>query len=123
MGFGYIATLGVTGTVLIFVFIYFSSQFFKFADAAGNTINLQPHHRLVLASVLSSTDSVAPMAFLPAASFPALYAVIFGEGVLNDVVSILLSKSVENASKLPRVPDLVGNIAYFFSTSLAVGLV
>lgn len=39
------------------------------------------------------------------------YAVVFGEGVLNDVVSILLSTSVEDATTLP--PMLFHSKGYF----------
>lgn len=35
--------------------------------------------------ILESWDSKAPMAFITASDFPQLYAVVFGEGVLNDV--------------------------------------
>merc|ERR1712023_571518 len=62
--FGYIVTLGVTGTVIIFVAIYLISGCFSFTSFAGDEIDLKPHQLLVMASVLSSTDSVAPMAFL-----------------------------------------------------------
>jgi len=113
---GYICILGISGTVLIFVLIYFSSDLF------GLRFPLSPEHRLIMASVLSSTDSVAPMAFLPAEDFPQLYAVVFGEGVLNDVVSVLLSTAISGESHMPSIGHLSLSILKFLITSSFMGL-
>lgn len=119
----YIMTLGVTGTVLIFVSIYFGSLVWDFRAHDGSKISLTPRDRLVMASVLASTDSVAPMAFLPAEQFPRIFAVVFGEGVLNDVVSILLSTATASSSTLPSFGELTGQITFFFATSSMMGLI
>jgi len=118
----YIVSLGVTGTVLIFVLIYWSSWLFEFRSHDGDRVSLTHHQRLIMASVLASTDSVAPMAFLPSEIFPRLFSVVFGEGVFNDVVSILLSTATASSTSLPSFLSLCGNISFFFTTSLAVGL-
>jgi len=70
--------------------------------------------------VLSSTDTVAPMAFLPADVFPRLYALVFGEGVLNDVVSILLSTAA--ASSDGASAALAVNIVVLFLASGVMGV-
>lgn len=119
---GYIAALGITGTVLIFLLIFFGSEFFTIRPSNGTPFQLPAQSRLVLASVLASTDTVAPMAFITASDFPQLYAVVFGEGVLNDVVSILLSTSVEDATTLPPMWQLLGRLLVVFSCSSAMGI-
>jgi NhaP-type Na+/H+ or K+/H+ antiporter len=121
--FGYIAGLGVACTVMTFALIFYGSSFFTFRNFRGDVLTLEPQRRLLMAAVLSSTDSVAAMAFVSSETLPGLYAVIFGEGVLNDVVSILLSKSIEGLSSLPSFMQLLGNLAFFFTTSLSLGLV
>lgn len=119
---GYIAALGITGTVGIFLLIFFGSEFFTIHPPNGNSFQLPAQSRLVLASVLASTDTVAPMAFITASDFPQLYAVVFGEGVLNDVVSILLSTSVEDATTLPPLLELFGRLLLVFACSSAMGI-
>jgi NhaP-type Na+/H+ or K+/H+ antiporter len=49
---------------------------------------------LLLCSVLSSADEVAALALIKQDQYPKLSAVLFGEGVLNDAVSILLFRSI-----------------------------
>ena len=119
---GYICALGITGTVCIFLLIYFGSEIFTIHPATGDPFVIPPQNRLILASVLASTDTVAPMAFISASDFPQLYAVIFGEGVLNDVVSILLSTSVEDATSLPPLLELFGRLLKVFACSSALGI-
>lgn len=120
---GYILALGITGTVGIFLLIFYGSTFFTIHPSDGaEPFSLPAQSRLVLASVLSSTDTVAPMAFITAADFPQLYAVVFGEGVLNDVVSILLSTSVEDAETLPPLGELLGRLFIVFACSSGFGI-
>ena len=47
------------------------------------------------ASVLCATDTVAALAIVREAEFPTLNSILFGEGVVNDAVSILLFQAVE----------------------------
>jgi hypothetical protein len=51
---------------------------------------------LFLGSVLSATDEVSAMSFIRMKDFPQLGALIFGEGVLNDSLSIVLFKSLHD---------------------------
>ncbi|CAE8598508.1 unnamed protein product [Polarella glacialis] len=119
----YIILLGISGTVQIFIYIYYGSELFLIHPGDGlEPYKMQASHRLLMASVLSATDSVAPMAFLSAESFPQLYAVVFGEGVLNDVVSVLLSSSIENAVKLPALSEISLNIVKFLVSSSFMGI-
>ena len=48
---------------------------------------------LILSSVLCATDTVAANSLIKAEKFPVLNAVLFGEGILNDAVAIILCRS------------------------------
>ena len=49
---------------------------------------------LILSSVLCATDTVAANSLIKAERFPVLNAVLFGEGILNDAVAIILFGTV-----------------------------
>jgi len=48
----------------------------------------------VLASVLCATDTVAALTIVKERDFPQLNAVLFGEGIVNDAVSILIFETI-----------------------------
>ena len=62
-----------------------------------NHPNLRLHTKecLLLASVLCATDTVAALTIVKEKQFPTLNSILFGEGVVNDAVSILLFRAVE----------------------------
>lgn len=49
---------------------------------------------LLFTSLLCSSDVVAAVSIIDYASQPKLYSCIFGEGVFNDIVSIVLFNTV-----------------------------
>ena len=49
---------------------------------------------LVLASVLCATDTVAALTIVKEREFPQLYSIMFGEGIVNDAVSILIFETI-----------------------------
>lgn len=63
---------------------------------------------LILSSVLCATDTVAANSLIKAEKFPVLNAVLFGEGILNDAVAIILYGTV---SKL-RIDEIGGELTY-----------
>jgi NhaP-type Na+/H+ or K+/H+ antiporter len=50
---------------------------------------------LLLASVLCATDTIAALTIVKEKRFPTLNSILFGEGVVNDAVAILLFHAVE----------------------------
>jgi NhaP-type Na+/H+ or K+/H+ antiporter len=49
---------------------------------------------LLVSSVLCATDTVAAMSLIKPEKYPVLNAVLFGEGIINDAVAIILFRSV-----------------------------
>lgn len=95
-----ISLFGVVGTICNFVLItavtYYSQHVFEFRDKEGDltpaphVVQLSWSHCMILAAVLSGTDEVSALSLMPMREFPRLGALIFGEGVLNDAISIVL---------------------------------
>lgn len=48
----------------------------------------------MLASVLCATDTVAALTIVKEKEFPQLYSIMFGEGIVNDAVSILIFETI-----------------------------
>ena len=57
----------------------------------------------MLAAILCATDSVAALTIVKRRDHPKLNSILFGEGVINDAVSILLFRTV--MAMIPFVPQ------------------
>ena len=81
---------------------------------------------LLFTALLCSSDVVAAVSIVDFDAQPKLYSCIFGEGVFNDIVSIVLFNTVlqlQNISFSASTPFLI--IAQFFSlavVSVAIGI-
>ena len=81
---------------------------------------------MLFTSLLCSSDVVAAVSIVDFESQPKLYSCIFGEGVFNDIVSIVLFNTVLALQSLEfshSTPFLI--LAQFFSlavVSVAIGL-
>ena len=82
---------------------------------------------MLFTSLLCSSDVVAAVSIVDFESQPKLYSCIFGEGVFNDIVSIVLFNTVlalQSIEFSTSTPFLI--LAQFFSlavVSVAIGLV
>lgn len=56
---------------------------------------------LALGVIFAATDSVAVIQVLQQDRTPLLYSLVFGEGVLNDAVSVALLRVVQVRNLLP----------------------
>jgi NhaP-type Na+/H+ or K+/H+ antiporter len=84
------------GTIIAFSIIAFSAYLLSLPDFI-----LDPKEKLsisdcmLLACILSSTGTVAALTLVKAEEFPKLNSILFGEGIVNDAVSILLFRAVK----------------------------
>ncbi|CAN0488846.1 unnamed protein product, partial [Ectocarpus sp. 12 AP-2014] len=103
--FHYIFSFGFLGTVIQFITItvlalYASnSQYMSILRDDGVPIGLSVHECMLMAAVFSAADEVATLSLIKQAEFPKLSAVLFGEGVLNDAMSILLFQTVQSGEE------------------------
>lgn len=93
---GYITLFGLLGTLIsmvvmsIFVII-FNDMIYPLGSPQRLTIS----ECLLLSSVLCATDTVAALSIVKESEYPTLNSILFGEGVVNDAVAILIFKAVE----------------------------
>jgi len=126
--FFYIITFGIFGTILSFLtvsaLIHYSNKLNFFSP-----FNLDNKLILLFSSVIASTDTVAAMTFIKEDQMPKLFSVLFGEGVLNDAVcivlyNILLKFDFENSVfNFWTILTIVGSflMMFFFSCFLGIG--
>ena len=126
--FFYIIAFGIFGTVISFLtvsgLIHYSNQLKFFSP-----FNLDNKLILLFSSVIASTDTVAAMTFIKEDQMPKLFSVLFGEGVLNDAVCIVLYRILlhfdfENSVfNFWTILSIVGSflMMFFFSCFLGIG--
>jgi len=93
----------------------------------SHVLNFSIIEILLFASVISATDTVAALTFIKEESEPKLFAILFGEGVINDAVCIVLygilreftSSNEEFTSKTPI--KMIGSFLSMFFFSFVIG--
>ena len=126
--FFYIITFGIFGTIISFgtvsALINYSNKLNFFSP-----FNLDSKLILLFASVIASTDTVAAMTFIKEEQMPKLFSVLFGEGVLNDAVCIVLYRILSkfdfenNKFNFWTILSIIGSflMMFFFSCFLGIG--
>jgi NhaP-type Na+/H+ or K+/H+ antiporter len=61
----------------------------------GDVISITLNEALALGSVLASSDAVAVLTIVKEDESPQLFSILFGEGIVNDAIAIILFKSVQ----------------------------
>ena len=83
---------------------------------------------LSFAAVISATDAVAALTFIHEDSEPKLFSILFGEGVVNDAVCIVIYKILTDFQKqggeftLSSVVGMFGTFCSLFGWSFVIGL-
>jgi solute carrier family 9 (sodium/hydrogen exchanger), member 6/7 len=93
----YILGLGVLGTIVamtvLTLILNYGNELYR--DPVTGESWVDPAECMLLAAVLASTDTVAVLTLITADKYLVLNAVLFGEGVVNDAVTILLYQAVD----------------------------
>jgi len=128
--------LGLVGTIIsmivlsIFI-LYFNNLVYDEEDDN----KLKAVECLLLAAVLCATDTVAALAIVKESAFPTLNSILFGEGVVNDAVAILVYQAVVemihsteggSGEDLPITGGVIGrtiwNFCYISLLSILLGV-
>ncbi|KAI3643492.1 hypothetical protein MP228_013047 [Amoeboaphelidium protococcarum] len=118
--------------IMLFAFLgtfisAFIVGYFMYLLVMTGSLNLTIIECFMYGSILSSTDPVTVLAMLKNLSLDkSLYAVIFGESVLNDAVSIVLYQTLESFRGHPITGESIGkallHFLYSFATSFLLGV-
>jgi len=123
--FGYIALYGFLGTFISFISLSLLGVFFSQSGALAADSQLSTRDTLLLACVLSATDTVAAVSVVKESKYPKLNSILFGEGVINDAVSIVLFRAVlaigQDGLGTMEVLEMLWNFVYMCSMSVFVG--
>lgn len=101
--FNYIALFGILGTFACFVvfsiftaIIFYYEPMYKYVPSTGENVQfvLTLREILLLCSLLCSSDVVAAVSLIDFQKEPKLFSMVFGEGITNDAVSIILFNTV-----------------------------
>jgi NhaP-type Na+/H+ or K+/H+ antiporter len=87
--------LGIIGTILTMIILTVTLSYTN-VFLTWETARVGPAEILLLASVLCASDTVAVISLVPEGKFARMNSILFGEGVVNDAVSILLFRAVIN---------------------------
>ena len=83
---------------------------------------------LSFAAVISATDAVAALTFIHEDTEPKLFSILFGEGVVNDAVCIVIYKILTDFQKeggqfsFSSVVSMFGTFCSLFLWSFVIGL-
>lgn len=87
---------GILGTLISFAVLSTLIMFWNdILHNDGSSLKLLNKECMLLAAVLCATDTVAALTIVKERYFPTLNSILFGEGIVNDAVSILLFRAVE----------------------------
>jgi NhaP-type Na+/H+ or K+/H+ antiporter len=64
-------------------------------DNDGKAIDLSARIILIYSATICATDSVAALTMIKPNQYPKLFSIVFGEGMINDAVAIILFRSVQ----------------------------
>mmetsp|Transcript_28795 Transcript_28795/g.63063 ORF Transcript_28795/g.63063 Transcript_28795/m.63063 type:complete len:600 (-) Transcript_28795:475-2274(-) len=125
---GVIMTLGILGTLLAFLIlslgIGFAMSVYDFDSTYNGEQRLQDV--LILGATFSATDTVAVLQLLNQDEYPMIFSLMFGEGVVNDAVAVVLAQSISNMGSkgidVEMVVTLLLSVLYLFLASVVVGV-
>jgi len=105
---------GVIGTIITFSCVapltYASNSLGLFhLTFHSQSLNFSMKEIFLFASVISATDTVAALTFVKENIEPKLFAVLFGEGVLNDAVCIVLYRIIKTFNHIDE-----GKFIFYF---------
>jgi len=124
--FGTVLAYSFLGT---FIAIFTSSILFYLIGLTDLSPNFEWKDAFAFGSLISATDPVSVLAiFKELDADPDLYAIVFGESIFNDAISIVMYETIiqSGQGKKTIAQDIFGSIGQFFRIfcgSLAIGAV
>ena len=98
MKFGFVGTLFCFAIYTAMTYAAYESNLLKKWDPEANDyvkINITMFEILSICSLLCSSDVIAAISMISYDDQPKLFSIVYGEGVFNDIVSIILFNTVQ----------------------------
>jgi NhaP-type Na+/H+ or K+/H+ antiporter len=118
--------LGIIGTIIGFILL--SGFIFLVNKYLFKVLTLT--EVMMISSVMCATDTVAAITLIKSDRYPVLNAVLFGEGIINDAVAIILFRTISELKlndagefTLMIVMEMSFNFTYLFFFSVAFGTI
>lgn len=96
---------------------------------ATKLLEISTEEIIIMCSLLCSSDVIAAVSLLNPKTQPKLFSVVFGEGIVNDAVAIILFNTVVKFTSVDgnkfsgkEVPGVAGNFVFLLVMSVVVGL-
>jgi NhaP-type Na+/H+ or K+/H+ antiporter len=118
---------GVVGTLITFFIIAPISCVINNYEYYDVKFTMQ--QLMIFSALISSTDTIACLTFIHEDTDPKLFSLLFGEGVINDAVTICLYQLVskynpdKDGINVGMFVELTINFVYLFVFSLLIGVV
>jgi len=96
--FHYVTMFGILGTLINFILMALMVTFIDHMDwiilnnAQGQVyiVHLKMREILLFSATLCASDAVAALTMIKFKQSPTLFSIIFGEGIVNDAIAIIL---------------------------------
>lgn len=97
----FIAFISFTTMTIIYKDYIADGQMTKIDGKTGQVsiLEMSTVEVIIMCSLLCSTDVIAAISLINPDKQPKLFSLVFGEGITNDAVSIILFNTVVNFSK------------------------
>ena len=129
----YILVFGIFSTIVSFLTVFGithflnENQMFSYTNEKNSPLLFTLTEVVLFSVIICATDSVAALTFINDNQEPKLHAILFGEGVINDVVCIVLYKIISSQNKnvtldLFEVSQTIATFFWTFSVSLLLGI-
>ena len=97
----YINLFGLGSTIVCFFIIFGLSMAVNNSgwltySSTDKIVEFSTFQLMIFSATICATDSVAGLTMIKPDKYPKLFSVVFGEGMVNDAVAIIIFQSVEN---------------------------
>lgn len=131
-------SFGIIGTFLSFIctfcflFLLNKINFYSLSfNEDQNYVKFSTLQIILFSAIISASDTVAPLTFIKEEEHPKLFAILFGEGVFNDAMCIVLYRLIieinkefneeQSISTFYIIFSLFYNFCYLFLFSFILG--
>ena len=118
--FHYAIIFGIFGTFITVSLTAYITYIFNFIYLFGEGFTVKDI--LLFSSVISATDTVSPLAFISQKEQNKLFEVLFGEGIMNDSLSIVMYQIITRFYNLFTSTQMIVYFIFLFFSSCILGI-